>query len=129
MGSSQIERQIEQLLSAARPAPCGRRERRTANMRHGSRRSRRARPKFIMRWQGSDLSRLPEVLEEQISSRRFHSAAVGACNTGNEGAGLHHLSPGSHALLSPLREVVIGYPTEAPLGYWRCVCNFRSRSG
>ena len=40
-----------------------------------------------MRWQGWDLSRLPEVLEQQISSGRFHTAAVGACNTGNQGPG------------------------------------------
>ena len=41
------------------------------------------RPKFIMRWQGSDLSRLPNVLEEQISTGRFRTAAVGACDTGH----------------------------------------------
>jgi hypothetical protein len=40
-----------------------------------------------LRWQGSDLSRLPEVLEQQFSTGRFHTAAVGACNTGNEGPG------------------------------------------
>ena len=58
-----------------------------------------------MRWQGSDLSRLPEVLEQQISTGRFHTAAVGACNNGKpQGHVLHHLPPGGHALLSPLVE-------------------------
>jgi hypothetical protein len=36
-----------------------------------------------MRWQGSDLSGLPQVLEQQISTGRFRTAAVGACDTGN----------------------------------------------
>lgn len=87
MGSSQIERQIEQLLSqrGLRSAGDVSAARQTCAMDHGS--AGTARPKFIMRWQGSDLSRLPEVLEQQISSGRFHSAAVGACNTGNEGPG------------------------------------------
>lgn len=87
MGSSQIERQIEQLLSqrGLRSAGDVGAARQTCAMDHGS--AGTARPKFIMRWQGSDLSRLPEVLEEQISTGRFHTAAVGACNTGNDAPG------------------------------------------
>jgi Cysteine-rich secretory protein family len=40
-------------------------------------------PGFIMRWQGSDLTRLPDVLEKRIASRRYHSAAVGSCSAGS----------------------------------------------
>jgi Cysteine-rich secretory protein family len=34
---------------------------------------------FVMRWQSSDLSRLPEVLSEKLVSGRYHQAAVGSC--------------------------------------------------
>ncbi len=83
LGSSQIERQIEQLLSqrGLRPAGDVNAARQTCAMEHGAPAS--IHPKFIMRWQGSDLSRLPEVLEQQISTGRFRTAAVGACDTGN----------------------------------------------
>ena len=36
-------------------------------------------PRLVMRWQGSDLSRLPSQLADQLSEGRFRSAAVGAC--------------------------------------------------
>jgi Cysteine-rich secretory protein family len=87
MGSSQIERQIAQLLSARGLRPAGEvsAARQTCAMDYGA--AGGARPRFIMRWQASDLSRLPEVLEEQISTRKFHSAAVGACDTGNGAPG------------------------------------------
>jgi hypothetical protein len=42
-------------------------------------------PWFIMRWTGTDLSRLPDVLEQKISTGKYHKAAVGAC--GNPGQG------------------------------------------
>jgi hypothetical protein len=87
MGSSQIERTIAQLLSerGLRPAGDVAAARATCAMDHGS--AGGVRPKFIMRWQGSDLSRLPDVLEEQIHTRRFRTAAVGACDTGNGAPG------------------------------------------
>lgn len=44
------------------------------------------RPGFIMRWEGSDLSRLPGVLEQRLASRRYHAAAVGACSQGSDQA-------------------------------------------
>ena len=68
-------------------------------MDHGS--SGTARRKFILRWEGRNLNRLPDVLEQQISSGRFHTETVGACNIGNEGPGFTTLPPGSNALLSP----------------------------
>jgi hypothetical protein len=83
IGSSQIERTIGQLLSerGVRPGGDVAAARETCAMEHGS--AGAVRPKFIMRWQGSDLSRLPDVLEQQISTGRFRTAAVGACDTGN----------------------------------------------
>jgi hypothetical protein len=36
-------------------------------------------PGFIMRWQGSDLSRLPDELDSRIASKKYTQAAVGAC--------------------------------------------------
>jgi hypothetical protein len=87
MGSSQIERQIAQLLSARGLRPAGEvsAARQTCAMDYGA--ARGTRPRFVMRWQASDLGRLPEVLDEQISTGRFHSAAVGACDTGNGAPG------------------------------------------
>jgi hypothetical protein len=87
MGPPQIEQEVGQLLvkQGIRPVGSISAARQTCAMEHGS--AGTARPKFIMRWEGSDLSRLPDVLEEQIHTGRFHTAAVGACNTGNRGAG------------------------------------------
>jgi cysteine-rich secretory family protein len=83
LGSSQIEQQIAQLLRQRGVGPAGDvgAARETCAMEHGSPAS--VHPRFIMRWQGSDLSRLPDVLEQQISTGRFRTAAVGACETGN----------------------------------------------
>ena len=38
-----------------------------------------AQPSFVMRWQDSDLSHLPENLVQQIESKRYHEAEVGSC--------------------------------------------------
>ena len=83
MGSSQIEHTIDQLLSqrGIRPGGDVAAARQTCAMEHGS--AGGVRPKFIMRWQGSDLSRLPDVLVQQISTGRFRTASVGACDTGH----------------------------------------------
>ena len=40
-------------------------------------------PGFIMRWEGTDLTRLPDVLEQKIATHQYHKAAVGACDSGN----------------------------------------------
>jgi len=87
LGSSQIESTVAQLLSqrGLRPAGDVAAARQTCLMDYGS--AGGLRPKFIMRWQASELYRLPEVLEQQISTGRFRTAAVGACNEGNEGPG------------------------------------------
>ncbi len=34
---------------------------------------------FVMRWQGTDLTRLPEALVERLDSGRYQRAAVGSC--------------------------------------------------
>lgn len=83
IGSSQIELSIGQLLSRRGIQPGGdvAAARQTCAMEHGSVGA--PRPKFVMRWEASDLTRLPDVLEQQISTGRFRTAAVGACDTGN----------------------------------------------
>lgn len=43
-----------------------------------------AQPSFVMRWQDSDLSHLPENLVQQLASKRFHEAAVGTCAASGE---------------------------------------------
>jgi len=45
------------------------------------------RPGLIARYESGNLSRLPENLEQKISNRRFHTAAVGACepSSGSQG--------------------------------------------
>jgi hypothetical protein len=46
-----------------------------------------ARPGFIMRWQDSELSTLPEALTQRLASGRYHQAVIGSCNQGSvEGA-------------------------------------------
>lgn len=36
-------------------------------------------PQFVMRWQGTDLDRLPPALVERLASGRYRQAAVGSC--------------------------------------------------
>lgn len=38
-----------------------------------------ARPRFIMRWQGADLTRLPKELAAKLASGQYHQASVGSC--------------------------------------------------
>jgi hypothetical protein len=59
--------------------------RQTCEMEHGS--AGGSAPRFIMRWEGTDLSRLPQVLEQRIASGKFQKAAVGACDSSNPGQG------------------------------------------
>lgn len=84
MGSSQIEQKVERLVAerGVRQVTSSSAARQSCAMDHGFAGQR---PNFVMRWEGSDLSRLPDVLEEKLSTGRFHSAAVGACNAGRQG--------------------------------------------
>ncbi|HEY1580418.1 MAG TPA: CAP domain-containing protein [Terracidiphilus sp.] len=59
--------------------------RQTCEMPHGS--AGGSRPRFVMRWEGSDLSRLPDVLVNKLQSGQFHSAAVGVCDSARPGQG------------------------------------------
>jgi hypothetical protein len=44
-------------------------------------------PRFVMRWQGADLTRLPQALVDQLASGAFRQAAVGSCPPqGKQGA-------------------------------------------
>ena len=86
MGSAQIEQKVEQLVAerGVRFVSASRAAEQTCAMEHGSV---GPRPMFIMRWEGSDLNRLPDVLEEKIRTGRYRTAAVGACGSGNRGRG------------------------------------------
>ncbi len=59
--------------------------RQTCEMQHGS--AGGTQPGFIMRWEGSDLSRLPDVLLTKLRSREYRSAAVGVCDSARPGQG------------------------------------------
>jgi hypothetical protein len=87
MGSSQIERQIDVLLNerGLRTAGDVNAARQTCALDHGS--VGPARPRFIMRWEASDLTRLPGVLEDRIATGKYKTATVGACHTGNGAPG------------------------------------------
>jgi Cysteine-rich secretory protein family len=83
MGPKQIEQKIADLLQQKGLQPAGLTQdaRQTCEMEHGS--AGGSQPRFIMRWEGSDLSRLPAVLEQKISTGQYHKAAVGACGSAN----------------------------------------------
>ncbi|MGC2401581.1 MAG: CAP domain-containing protein [Acidobacteriaceae bacterium] len=83
LGPEQIEQKIGQVLQQRGLALANMTQdaRQTCEMEHGS--AGGSKPLFIMRWEGTDLSRLPDVLEQKISSGRYHRAAVGACDSGN----------------------------------------------
>jgi hypothetical protein len=87
LGPEQIEQKIGQLLQQRGLQNAGMTQdaRQTCEMDHGS--AGGSRPLFVMRWEGSDLTRLPDVLEQKIASGRYHKAAVGACDSGNPGQG------------------------------------------
>jgi hypothetical protein len=59
--------------------------RQTCEMEHGS--AGGSRPRFIMRWEGSDLSRLPDVLVSKLQNGQYRSAAVGVCDSAHPGQG------------------------------------------
>jgi Cysteine-rich secretory protein family len=83
LGPEQIEQKIAQLLQqrGLQSAASSQDARQTCEMEHGS--AGGSAPGFIMRWEGTDLTRLPEVLEQKIATHQYHKAAVGACDSGN----------------------------------------------
>jgi uncharacterized protein YkwD len=44
-----------------------------------------ARPAWMILWQSSDLSHLPDVLEKQLDSGKYRGAAIGSCVAQNDG--------------------------------------------
>jgi uncharacterized protein YkwD len=44
-------------------------------------------PRFIMRWQDSDLNKLPQALADRLSSGNYRSAAIGSCPSQESQAG------------------------------------------
>jgi uncharacterized protein YkwD len=82
LGPQEIEKKVGSLLAQRGIQPSGSSEdaRQTCEMEHGS--AGGSAPKFVMRWEGSDLTRLPQVLEQQIQTGKYHTAAVGACDSG-----------------------------------------------
>ncbi len=83
LGPDQVETKIEALLKARGVTPSSSETaRKTCAMDHGS--AGGPKPMFIMRWQGTDLGRLPDALEERLQSGKYHSASVGACSSGQQ---------------------------------------------
>jgi hypothetical protein len=87
LGPEQIEQKIGALLQqrGLQPAGMAQDARQTCEMEHGS--AGGSAPRFVMRWEGTDLSRLPEVLEQKIATHQYRKAAVGACDSGNPSQG------------------------------------------
>jgi hypothetical protein len=81
LGPQQVELKIGQLLQQRGLQPAGFTQdaRQTCEMEHGS--AGGSAPRFIMRWEGSDLTHLPDVLEQKIATHQYTRAAVGACDS------------------------------------------------
>jgi hypothetical protein len=81
----QVEETIGKLIAAqgVQMAPESLRQdaRQTCEMNHGA--AGGSKPRFIMRWQSSDLSGLPNPLVERLHSGEYQTAAVGACDSAN----------------------------------------------
>ena len=69
--------------SRERRGDFARSQRGASGVRHAMRACRALRagrmPRFIMRWQGADLTRLPQALVEKLASGKYRQAAVGSC--------------------------------------------------
>ena len=59
--------------------------RQTCEMPHGV--AGGSQPRFVMRWEGSDLGRLPDVLLNKLRSDTFRTAAVGVCDSARPAQG------------------------------------------
>ncbi len=87
MSPEAIESTLAHLLEQRGVAvvPAKQDARQTCEMDHGV--AGGSQPRFVMRWEGSDLSRLPDVLERRLANQPYHSAAVGACDSGKPSGG------------------------------------------
>src|SRR5437762_1784297 len=72
-----VERQVQKLLQAQgfSPAPSNEDARKTCTMSQGQ----AGTPKLVIQWDGSDISRLPDAVLQNLDKTKFKSAAVGAC--------------------------------------------------
>jgi hypothetical protein len=78
---SEQETKVSSLLLSAAPLellPTSDDVRRTCSMETGYAGARR--PWFVMRYTAGDLTRLPDALKTELSTGKFHQAAVGACS-------------------------------------------------
>jgi hypothetical protein len=87
LGPSDIEGRVIGLLAkqGMESATATADARQTCGMPHGS--AGGSKPRFIMRWEGSDLSRLPDALVDKLQTGKFRSAAVGVCGSAHPGQG------------------------------------------
>jgi hypothetical protein len=87
LGPPEIEGRVIGLLAqqGMRDATATADARQTCEMEHGS--AGGSRPRFVMRWEGSDLNRLPDVLVSKLQTGQFRSAAVGVCGGAQPGQG------------------------------------------
>jgi len=87
MGTDQTEQKVADLLrqrgvDPSRPADAARKD---CALDSGDESG--SRPLFIMRWEGSDLTHLPDSLEQRLRTGKYKTAAVGACSSGAENQG------------------------------------------
>jgi len=87
LSNDQVEAAIAKLLTARgiQIGESGADARKTCEMDHGS--AGGTKPGFVMRWQSTDLSRLPDTLEERLQTKTYHNAVVGACSSAIGGSG------------------------------------------
>jgi len=83
----QVEAAVAKLLAAQGVQTSGPTvdARETCEMSHGA--AGGSSPRFIMRWQSADLSQLPDALEEQLRTKTYRTAAIGACSSANAESG------------------------------------------
>jgi len=87
LGHAAIEGRVVGLLArqGLKDAKASEDARQTCEMQHGS--AGGTHPGFIMRWEGSDLSRLPDVLVSKLRTGEYRAAAVGVCDSARPSQG------------------------------------------
>jgi uncharacterized protein YkwD len=87
-----IEHQVAKLLQAQGfpPAPSNEDARKTCTMPQGQ----SGVPKLVIRWDGADISQLPDALVKNLDKAKYTSAAVGACpsNQSNQQFTTYHIA-------------------------------------
>jgi hypothetical protein len=83
MTPAEVEQKIGALLRAHGVAPTGPKvdARQTCEMPSGT--AGGSHPAAVVRWQGPDMTKLPEILEQRVRSGEYRTAAVGACGSIN----------------------------------------------